>query len=152
MGDESPLIVYFDGLCEPVNPGGYACGGYYVAPHPFFMNTAYSGHRCFGYGKGFTNNVAEYAAALLALENVWRQGRRGRVILRGDSKIVCNQFNGTWRCESPLLKPLLNRLIKAQSTFDGLKLQWVEREHNQEADHESRIAYREATGREPPER
>jgi ribonuclease HI len=146
MSDQ--VIAYFDGLAEP-NPG-LGCGGYVILPHPALVDVPMSGHRAFG--RPLSNNQSEYMAALLALGTLWRAGYHGPVLLRGDSQLVVRQFQGRYGCKAKLLVPLLARLKKAGESFEGLTLQWVFREENQEADAESRAAYREVTGREPPVR
>jgi ribonuclease HI len=146
-----PVIAYFDGLCEP-NPGGLACGGFVILPHEAIGGDRIAGHKSFGRGDNMTCNVAEYRAALLALGTLWQAGYRGPVLLRGDSQLVVRQFTGQYGCSAPLLVPLLARLKKAGESFAGLTLQWVFRGENEAADAESRAAYREVTGREPPVR
>lgn len=146
-----PVIAYFDGLCEP-NPGGWGCGGFIIEPHPGLAGRPLAGRQCFGRGPGVTNNTAEFGAALMALEAIWKAGYRGPVVLRGDSQLVVRQFTGRYQCAAPLLVPLLARLRKAGEAFASLELEWVGREQNEAADAESRAAYREATGREPPVR
>lgn len=151
--DDNPVIAYFDGICEP-NPDGYACGGWVVEEHDALAGEVIEGHACFGRGRGWTNNIAEYEAALRVLEALWRAGYRGPVLLRGDSQLVVNQFNGRieFACNAPLLVPLLDRLRKAGECFAGLTLQWVGRDNNRSADALSRLAYKDATVREPPVR
>ena len=58
------MIVYCDGLCEPVNPGGYACWAW-VAVEDDAVRARQSG--CIGRGDGMTTNLAEYRALLEAL-------------------------------------------------------------------------------------
>jgi ribonuclease HI len=128
-----------DGLCEPRNPGGYACGGYVIEPSPYMP--ARVGGRCFGHGPGMTNNVAEYMAALLALETIHEAGYGGPVILRGDSQLVVRQWSGAYRCEAPLLVPLLGQLRAAAEPFESVTLEWVPRAANEEADAASRRAH-----------
>lgn len=148
---DEPVTAYFDGLCEP-NPGGHGCGGWVVEPHDALQGEIIKGHEYFGYGDGITNNVCEYRAALKVLSVLWMVGYRGPVELRGDSQLVVRQFEGVYACNAPLLVPLLARLRKAREAFAGLSLVWIPRFDNQAADEESRAAYREATGREVPER
>jgi ribonuclease HI len=147
------VTAHFDGLCEPVNPGGVACGGWYVEPnHAAGIPGPISGHRCYGRGMGMTNNYAEYEAALDALRAIYRTGYRGRVCLRGDSKLVVNQVTGEWQCNKPHLQQLCEKVRDAMSFFEWVVLEWVSREQNALADAESRLAYREMTGRDVPER
>lgn len=99
-----------------------------------------------------TNNVAEYQAALCALRAIYKAGWRGAVILRGDSQLVCRHYSGRYECRADLLVPLLAQLRKAATCFSSLTLEWVPREQNESADEQSRLAYKEVTGRMPPER
>jgi ribonuclease HI len=137
--------VYFDGLCEP-NPGGFACGGWYIMPHPGAtgLSAGLEGHTTYCHGPGATNNVAEYSAALDALRAVYRTGHRGQVSLRGDSQLVINQVNGTWKCHKAELQVLRDRLRYAATFFEHLEVTWVPREQNARADELSRRAYQAA--------
>lgn len=147
----NPIIAYFDGICEP-NPGGHGCGGWVVESHEALQGEIISGREYFGCGNKISNNVCEYLSALRVLEALWRAGYRGPVQLRGDSQLVVNQFAGRFACNAPLLVPLLGRLREAGACFAGLTLVWVGRDNNRAADALSRLAYVEATGREPPVR
>jgi ribonuclease HI len=142
-----PVQIYFDGLCEPRNPGGYACGGWYVAPHPDVpaLATGLEGHAFFRKGPGATNNVAEYSAAIAVLRAVYAGGYRGPVSVHGDSQLVVNQFNGAWQCNKPALQELLDQLRHAATFFEQATMTWVPREENTRADELSRQAYREIT-------
>ena len=151
LRSDNPVIAHFDGLTEP-NPCGWACGGYVILPHDTYRPSLIGGGACFGRGDGMTNNVAEYRAALLVLVQLWRDGWRGPVLLRGDSQLVVRQYSGDYACNAPLLVPLLGRLRDAGTQFAGLTLEWVPREQNEAADEQSRLAYRDATGRDAPVR
>jgi len=103
--------AYFDGLCYPVNPGGYACGGWVIEPHPHPGLARGLAHgRFYVKGPGATNNVAEYHAALDALAALMALGYAGPVALLGDSQLVVNHVKGTYKCRKPELKPLLEEL------------------------------------------
>lgn len=141
-----PVICYADGLCEPANPGGYACGGYVIEDHPQFFGR--KGNAAFCHGEEATNNVAEYEAALLCLRAVWNGGWRGSVILRTDSQLVVKQYTGAWACNKEHLQARLRKLRKAGSMFESLTLEWIPREDNWFADEQSRMAYRRAACRE----
>lgn len=139
---QSAVVVYFDGLCEPTNPSGYGCGGWYAPAHPALpAHEGLSGHRCYGHGEGLTNNVAEYNAALDALRALYRTGYRGAVELRGDSKLVVEQYAGRWACNAPALQGLLTHLRRAAEHFASVVLIWLPREQNAAADALSRRAY-----------
>jgi ribonuclease HI len=145
---ETVVVAHFDGLCETFkgrrNPGGCACSGWVVDPYlqgsiPIPLR---SGHRVICVGEGATNNVAEYHAALDALRAIYKDGWRGRVLLRGDSQLVVRQYSGEYGVNAALLIPLYTHLkMVAVSFFSSVRLEWVPREANEAADAQSRIAY-----------
>ena len=129
------VVAHFDGACGPTNPGGTASGAYCIVPNAHMPGLDHKrcGARIYGQGEGWTNNCAEYLAALDALSAIWRAGHRGHVILRGDSQLVCRQYSGQYGCGSEHLRPLLARLHKAAASFASLRLEWIPREQNTEA-------------------
>jgi len=134
------LIAYFDGLCEPVNPGGVATYGFVIYSEQGGMVESGCGVAAVGYrGDYATNNVAEYWGALKALKALSMMGAE-RPVLRGDSKLVIKQLSGEWRVKSSKLKPLY---VRAKELVDelGAVLEWVPRERNKEADRLSRKAF-----------
>lgn len=134
------IVLFFDGLCEPVNPGGYACYGWLAVDT--LGRILASGHGCIGRGPGSSNNVAEYRALLEALEHARRQGWRGFTI-RGDSLLVVNQVAGSWACRAAHLQPLCREASELAADLDAT-LEWVPRARNALADALSRQAYDEA--------
>lgn len=132
-------VVYCDGLCEPVNPGGYACWAWCAVVDGVEHTNRYG---CLGHGAGMTNNLAEYRALIEAL---CETARLGVVVteFRTDSKLVVEQVNGRWRVNAPTLVPLVDeaRTLLAQT---GAALVWVPRTENERADALSRRAYAEA--------
>jgi ribonuclease HI len=140
------VIAHFDGLCEEDprtgrrNPGGYACGGWWFEHEGALIE----GHEFYGSGDGYTNNVAEYRAAIDVLQAVYGSGWRGPVTLRGDSQLVIHQYNRSWKVNKSALQELLARLREAATVFESVTAQWVPREENERADALSRQAYEEA--------
>lgn len=133
------LIVNCDGLCEPRNPGGYACWAW-VATLDGEVRARAKG--CIGHGPGMTNNLAEYRALIEALHAVLA-AHVDVDEFRTDSKLVVEQVNGRWAVKSEALRPLVAeaRDLLAQSSA---RLVWVPREQNAEADALSRRAYDQA--------
>jgi ribonuclease HI len=154
MDADSVVICDFDGLCEPQNPGGWACGAWWVHPHATIaeLEGGVGGGRLYGHGAGATNNIAEYLAAIDALRAVYRLGHRGVVLLRGDSQLVIKQVTGVWACHSDHLREHLAHLRRAMTYFQDVRAIWIRREQNERADALSRAAYERATGRPAPER
>jgi ribonuclease HI len=149
-----PVFAFFDGLMEPAapggrrNPGGQGAGGWVVMAHTGApgLGAGIRAGTAFGRDACTTNNQAEYLAALLCLRAIYRTGWRGPVVLRGDSQLVVRQFTGEYQCGAPGLVPLLARLRRASACFASLRVEWIPREQNIDADALSRRAYTAATG------
>lgn len=81
-----------------------------------------------------TNNVAEYTALILGLEEA---RRRGIVALdiRMDSRLVVEQMRGNWKIKHPNMVPLAARAIRLLSEFPGgVDIRHIPREENTIAD------------------
>jgi ribonuclease HI len=136
-------IACFDGLCEPVNPGGVATYGVVIkkAGGTVFEDSGLA------FAKPWTqeasNNVAEYSAAIRALEWLSEHDfQNSAVVLRGDSRLIINQLKGTFKVKAARILDLNRRAAKLLAGFTNLKLEWVDRSKNSEADRLSRLAYR----------
>lgn len=128
-------------VSEPVNPGGVASYG--VVMHDERSKTAfYATSGVIGEGKGMTNQIAEYEAVVQALTALLRMNRDDEeIVIYTDSQMVANQMNGHWRANHG---EYLGTYLKAKELaerFHYLKVQWIPREENQEADRLSQIAY-----------
>lgn len=80
-----------------------------------------------------TNNVAEYAALLCALQEAARVGAR-EVMVRTDSELLAKQIQGDYRVKDPTLRvfhALAQRLIEG---FQRCEVTHVPREQNRAAD------------------
>ena len=89
------LVLNFDGLCEPKNPGGVAAWGYLVRRDGRVVHEA-SGLAA-PPGPGATNNVAEYAALIEGLRWLAANHQDADIVVRGDSKLIVSQASGRWR-------------------------------------------------------
>lgn len=150
------ITIFFDGACEPVNPGGIATAGWYILGED--GAELVRGHRVVARGAGATNNVAEWSALGFALrwllDHRQADARGAELLIHGDSQLVCNQLTLRWRCNKAHLLRLRDRcreLLK-QLALESWRAEWVPRERNERADELSKLAYVEATGRRPPER
>lgn len=131
--------LYFDGSCEPKNPGGIACCGWVIIVDGV-EHTAGGKFVC--RGDGATNNVAEYAgleAVLIAADN---EGLGDRVVeVYGDSALVIHQITGRWRCHKDHLRQRLGRIRALLNVFPSWGAQWLPREDNEAADAQCDLAY-----------
>ncbi|CAJ2672282.1 uncharacterized protein Mb2253c-like [Trifolium pratense] len=80
-----------------------------------------------------TNNSAEYQGLILGLKEAANQGY-DRVHVRGDSQLVCNQFEGSWKVNNQNLRGLCNEAQQLKSNFKSVTVEHVPRGHNTEAD------------------
>ena len=86
-----------------------------------------------------TNNVAEWTAVRLALEEARRLGA-SHVDLRMDSELVARQINGIYRVKHPDLKPIHTAVMDMLRGFEGYTVGHVPRELNKDADRLSNVA------------
>lgn len=137
-------LLYFDGLCEPTNPGGFGCYGFAILVGG---ETVKTGNGCVGLRPTMTNNIAEYAALIYGIEAARDFGVR-RIGIFGDSKLVVEQVSGNWRINAAHLKIAVEKALTVLDGFETWSITWIARELNREADALSRDAYRARTGSE----
>ena len=80
-----------------------------------------------------TNNVAEYSALILGLEEAKRRGAVA-IDVRMDSLLVVQQMRGLWRIKHPGLVPLALRAGALLASFQEREIQHIPREENIAAD------------------
>lgn len=122
-------MQYFDGGSRG-NPGPAGCGAAVFAKDgdssPIATDHAFIGHA--------TNNQAEYEGLILGLRLALRQGARS-VTIRGDSMLVVNQVNRTWKANHASMKQLLDVVLKdVLPRFSLWRIEHVYRNENGEAD------------------
>jgi len=143
MKDKDTIVVYYDGLCEPINPNGIATYGFVI-----YKNGKKIHEDCGVVGAGMlgddvTNNVAEYTALIKALEwLVENNFTDHKVIVRGDSQLTIRQMTGIYGVYAPRIIPLYKRAKELAGKFKDISFEWVPREYNEEADSLSRKAYK----------
>ena len=149
------LMLFCDGLVEPVNPGGWACWAW-LARSPK-GNALREAHGCIGHGDGMTNNIAEYHAVIEALTyTVTRAGvlaeRRMGVTVYGDSQLVIRQITGEYQTRQPHLAELRRQVLALADELGhagvSVEFVWIPRDENADADALTRRAYQEARARE----
>jgi len=97
-------------------------------------------------GKG-TNNIAEYNAALRALEEAKKLGEK-EVIIRSDSQLLIKQLNREYKIKETHLKPLKLKIDELCLEIHA-KFEHVERERNKRADYLSKRAISNETNNKP---
>ena len=151
------IEVYFDGLCQPYNPGGIACYAFVIKRYGYNNNndetcvwqTIYSqyGLAAEPFTNDASNNVAEYMGIIKALE--WLlllpqlNDNNSEIIVRGDSKLVVYQIKGKYKAKASRIVPLHQTVMSLISKFKILNIEWIPREQNMDADRLSNKAYQE---------
>lgn len=90
-----------------------------------------------------TNNVAEYSALILGLEEAKRRGVDD-LDIRMDSLLVVQQLRGAWKIKHPNMRPLALRAGELLASFPKWTIGHVPREDNGIADALSNRAIDEA--------
>lgn len=135
------IELYFDGACEPINPGGTASYGWLLKQDGKILQ---SGSGIVGTGEGMTNNVAEYYGLIEGAKAFLKLKSSEKLIIRGDSSLVINMLGKQWgwNKKKTVWKPhdkmphLKDLLIQAHQLLDKIDYQadWIPREQNTEAD------------------
>jgi ribonuclease HI len=128
-------LAWFDGACEPVNPGGTATFG--VVVRDGNGTILLKEHGLVGKGSTMSNNVAEYAGVLQVLKYLAPRPP-GRATIHGDSNLVIYQLNGKWRIRKGLYRSLAIEAKELLAHLLGLGWQitwcWIPRAQNEECD------------------
>ena len=118
--------LYTDGAARG-NPGPAGSGAALVAPDGTVIAevTRFLGHA--------TNNVAEYTALIIGLQEASRRGIE-HLDVRMDSLLVVQQMKGLWRIKHPGLKPLALQAGALLAGFPSRTIEHIPREENGIAD------------------
>lgn len=131
------IQVYFDGLCQPYNPGGIACYAFIIKDD---KNTIHSEYGLAAHNS--TNNVAEYTGIIRALEwLITNNYENEKIIVRGDSQLVVSQIQRKFKVKAPRIIPLYHKVMSLISKFNNIQIELIPREQNKEADILSNFAY-----------
>jgi len=127
------ITFWFDGCTEPVNPGGHSAYGLLIRSNRKTI-LAESGY--LGSGEGITNNVAEYAGFVNALEFLISKKLTDKKIrCFGDSRLVILQQFGHWKIRGGAYVSLaLKAKKKLLPQFKDIFGKWIPRDENFRAD------------------
>lgn len=130
------ITAYFDGCCEPVNPGGTASYGAVIFNDDMrIWECSKVFYPTPGKEKETSNNVAEYCGFIAILEYFIEQDMQAEKIkIFGDSKLVIEQMKGNWKMHKGFYIPLAQKAKILVKEFKKLKLQWIPRDENGIAD------------------
>jgi ribonuclease HI len=137
----SKLRLYFDGSCEPKNPGGIAGYGWRIVDMDGNEVKTDSAEVC--RGQGATNNIAEWAGVTNGLRFLKSQGWSGQLEICGDSQLVIYQLTGRYKCRKDTLIPYHDECKNLLVAWDW-SATWIPREENADCDEMSKRAYRES--------
>jgi ribonuclease HI len=138
------IEVYFDGLCQPINPGGISCYAFLVKSGGRTIYSDY-GIAVEPFSQDSTNNVAEYTALVKALQ--WLlENKLGstKVEIKSDSQLIVNQLTGDYKVKSKRIMSLYKQVLVLKSKFQDIQIKWIPREKNREADRLTNKAYNKA--------
>lgn len=127
---------FFDGACEPCNPGGIAAYGAVI-----FKDD----HRIWGQSEIFypkkgreketSNNVAKYSGFKAILDYLLASGLHLEPIeISGDSNLVIQQMFGRWKIRFGYYVPIALACKKLLSQFPMIRGHWIPRGQNSIAD------------------
>ena len=137
------LLAFFDGACEPVNPGGTASYGIVVfnGVEKIFEDARIV-EPLTGRASDTSNNLAEYAGFAAVLDYLLEQRRDDEpATICGDSKLAIEQMSGRWAIRRGMYVALAQQcLAKMQSFRLRPQLEWIPRERNTIADVLSKTA------------
>ncbi len=130
------IEVFFDGCCEPMNPGGNGGYSFVVKKDGNIIHQSYG--FC-GKGEGMTNNVAEYAGIIEAMKWLKQNEMTEEITFNGDSMLVIQQISKKWKIKRGAYLEKAVEAIGLSSKFKNCEYQWIPREQNIEADVLSKI-------------
>lgn len=132
------IECWFDGCCEPKNPGGHAAWGAVV--HVDGESVYRDGGYC-GVGPTMSNNVAEYSGFVATLAEALKH-RGKRIHIRGDSRLVICQlfrkaamnlgYDDLWKVNGGHYMPFYRQAKELLAGAKGRVItgEWIPRDQN----------------------
>jgi len=139
------IICYFDGCCEPKNPGG-AMGYGAIVVIDGTISLEWSGYD--PAENTNTNNIAEYKSLEKILDYLLENDLTGdNVLIKGDSQLTVRQMSGEYGINNGAYVPYARRCLTKANRFKKLpKFQWIPRAQNEDADKLSKSELSKHTG------
>lgn len=127
INEEDCYLLQFDGLSVP-NPGESTSGAVI-----FEKQTRKPIIEIGEYIKYATNNQAEYTGLLIGLQEAAKRGLKN-ILIEGDSMLVVNQINKSWKINNVLLKEINTKITELFINFDFIAIRHIYRNFNKYAD------------------
>ena len=138
------IEVYFDGLCQPINPGGISCYAFIVKSDGRIVHSDY-GIAAKPFSEESTNNVAEYTALVKALQWLLANDFNSKKVeIKSDSQLIVNQLTGDYKVKARRILPLFKQVLFLKTKFQDIQIKWIPRDKNREADRLTNKAYNNA--------
>lgn len=130
------ITCYFDGCCEPTNPGGsMGLGAIIYEDEKILFQYAICIHKGEHGITETSNNVAEYLACMRIVKYLIENKMQTRnILMRGDSKLVVEQMNGNWNMNKGAYIQWAKKVQEQLNQFPKINFQWIPREENEKAD------------------
>ncbi len=129
------IKAFFDGCCEPINPGGVSAYGVVIFRDE---EKIWEDSRIFYPTKGkkdTSNNLAEYRGFKAILDYLLANKLNNEHIeIFEDSMLVIEQMFGNWQIRSGLYVPIAFACKKLLKNFPQIRGHWIPREKNSLAD------------------
>ena len=124
-------IIFDGGSRNNGSPGAEAYGSYQLSV------AGKQDIKRLTFQEGATNNEAEYKSLIAALEDlITRINKANRsageftLEIRGDSALVINQVQGTWKTKKEHLRPLRDQAQAIIALFKQVEFMWQPREES----------------------
>lgn len=136
------IEAFFDGCCEPINPGGTASYGAVILKDGVSIwETSRIFRPVKGHEGATSNNVAEYSGFQSILVYLLDQGLNEEpIIVYGDSQLVIRQMFGggglkkKWQIRGGHYSQIAFRCRELLKRFPRIRGEWIPREENTLAD------------------
>lgn len=130
------IELYFDGSCEPMNPGGTMGFGTLIKRDGVRI---FENSEAVAAAPGNTNNIAEYQAMIIGLKWLIENGFSGATVeVFGDSNLAIQQMSGNWGAKGGKYYPYYLKAKELREHFSDISFTWIPRDSNAECDELSR--------------
>ena len=135
-------VVYVDGICEPISPGGVAIWSYIIKDFELHTEVRHNGLAVPEFSIGGSLYVAKYRGIFEALQQIFHGGKDTHVVIRTDDEAIMKIMTGKWVQKSQHLDSLIESIKQLSSLFEGVSYQLVTPSQNKQARELTRLQYK----------